>query len=183
MAAQDPERAVADWCAGRPFEADAGSVRILKERASEHRRVYYVTFRDAGGGRWNWTLPVDAQPDGSWEVAGGAGGGGGRPLVAAYMSLLTRVRGGRTNSGKPWANLGGGNWPDRFYAGGRVEHDRGRAARVRLTCANGLVLEDSVDDGRVLFVTERRAEVPVVVELLGERDDVVARHRAFEPFR
>jgi len=163
------------------FEADAASLRIEKERATEHRRLYAISFRERSGARWNWTLPVDAQPDGTWRVAGGCGYGGGRPLLGAYLRLLTRIRGQRTNGGRPWANLGGGNWPDRFYAGGKVEHDHGRAARVRLSFANDLMLEDSVDDGHVLFLTEERAEVPATVELIDRQGNVFATHSRFAP--
>jgi hypothetical protein len=155
-------------------------MRILKTRATEHRRLYALTFRDADGARWNWTLPVDAAPDGCWAVRGGSGGGGATPLRAAYLGLRAHLTRGQRQARRPWANLGGGNWPDRFYAGGRIEHDRGRTATVRLTCANGLVLTDSVDERWVLFVTEQRAEVPVTVELLDHHGTVIGRHSAFD---
>jgi hypothetical protein len=178
-----PRVAFVAWRGGDPFEVELSSVRILKSRATEHRRLYALTFRDTEGARWHWTLPVDAVSDGCWAARGGSGGGGATPLLAAYLRVRARLTRRRSQTRRPWVNLGGGNWPEWFYAGGRVEHDRGRAATVRLTCANGLVLTDSVDDGRVLFLTEQRAEVPVLAELLDHSGTVIGRHSAFDDIR
>src|SRR3954451_12666459 len=69
------------------FEADVASLRIEKERATEHRRLYAISFRETSGARWNWILPVEPQLDGTWRVVGGCGAGGARPVLGAYLSV------------------------------------------------------------------------------------------------
>jgi hypothetical protein len=95
-------------------------------------------------------------------MSGGSGGGGD--------DLPVR---------EPWVNLSGGGWPDRFYAGGRVLTAGMDIARVRLTCANNVVLEDDAAGGVVLFITEERAQLPATVELYDRADARVATHEAF----
>jgi hypothetical protein len=53
-------------------------------------------------------------------------------------------------------------------------------ARVRLTSRNGVVLEDTVDGGLVLFVTEAHVRVPVQVELYTSSGELVGTHSLFE---
>jgi len=52
-------------------------------------------------------------------------------------------------------------------------------ACVRLTCANGVVLEDDTEHGVVLFVSDEPATPPVSMELLDDSGALVARHDAF----
>jgi hypothetical protein len=53
---------------------------------------------------------------------------------------------------------------------------------VRLRCASGLVLvlvlvlEDTIDDGLVLFLTDRRVQLPVSAELRDAHGNAVVVH-------
>jgi hypothetical protein len=78
----------------------------------------------------------------------------------------------------PWVNLGGGGWPGQFYAGGEVLFQEQEVVRVRLRAANGTELEDSVEDGIVLFVTDHEVRMPVYAELFDGGGNLVSQHRA-----
>jgi hypothetical protein len=62
------------------------------------------------------------------------------------------------------------------WAGGHVIDNGLDVARVRLTGSNGQVLEDTVDDGLVLFVTDQKVRVPVQIELYNRSGEVVGKH-------
>jgi hypothetical protein len=130
MGSSDPEHAIRDQLAGptgvselgpetpsgwrssvtrggNAQQANMSTVRFLKHRASDNRHVYYVTF-DATHPAFesrllscHYVYAVEAAPDGGWRVRGSAGGAGDPPRRST-----------------PWVNLGGGGWPDRFFAGG-----------------------------------------------------------------
>jgi hypothetical protein len=101
-------------------------------------------------------------------VTGGAGGSAEDPPENA------------PTRGHPWANLGGGGWPRQFYAGGAIEEDNGAAARVRLRSANGVELEDTVEVGEVLFLTDEAIQTPLEVELYDGSGNLAGSHTAFD---
>jgi hypothetical protein len=49
---------------------------------------------------------------------------------------------------------------------------------VRLRAANGTVLEDTVEDGLVLFLTDDAVQVPIAAELLDRSGHVLSQHIA-----
>ncbi len=117
--------------------ARSESIRFVKERQLPYRQLHYVTFEDEKGMPMHFTCYVIEDDDGTWKVQGAAGGSGRGPQRSAL-----------------WANLGGGGG-QQFYAGGRVEHSGQEVARVHLLSANGILLEDSVDDDIVLFLADQ----------------------------
>ncbi len=151
---------------GNSFAAELATVRFVKERATEHRRLYYVTFEGVSvlddhraPMHFEWVFAVEER-GGGWRTTGGSGGGGGdRP------------------SGTPRVNLGGAESPG-FYAGGRVLTAGADIARVRLTCANRLVLEDDTEGGVVLFISDEKARFPATADLYDRRGRHVASHQA-----
>ena len=76
----------------------------------------------------------------------------------------------------PWVNLVGGGWPATFYAGGRVVDLHRTVARVRVIAANGVVIEDSIDDGLVLFLTDQHVEPPWRAELYDRTGQMLSHH-------
>lgn len=182
-----PPRVIAEFGGSPGLQPDPDSIRIVKERAIPGRRLYRIAaierrsrvrqLYDQGTAPWlvvpialrlprqrELSLWVGAreQPEGGWVAEGMAGGGAGDP---------------------PWdeprVNLCGWGWPDRFAGGGRVI-DQGRGVTgVRLRFANGVELEDSVDDGEVLFLTDEHVEVPATVSLYDSGGALVASHDAF----
>ncbi len=66
-----------------------------------------------------------------------------------------------------------------FYAGGAIEEDNGAVARVRLRSANGVELEDTVEQGEVLFLSDDAIQTPLEVELYDGAGNLVGRHMTF----
>lgn len=173
---------------GTPFQADHTTIRFVKERSIPGRRLYSVTFEerrgrmqwlwDHGMAPWlivpaarrmpemptlGWIVGVRQQPDGSWAHDGRATGGGF----------------GAPDWPEPRVNFCGWGWPHRFAGGGRV-HDKGLGVTsVRLRFANEVELEDSVDDGVVLFLTDEAAERPATAFLYDSDGTLVGKHSAF----
>jgi hypothetical protein len=190
VSAPDPEQAILDELAGpaghwepgqtspggiqsgivrgNPFQADLSTIRFVKHREAGRRQIYFVTFegtphRDPDGPiPWSYVFPVERDPDGGWQVRGGAGGAGDQPTRSM-----------------PWVNLGGGGWPDQFYAGGRIDNAGIAIARIELRFANGLTLEDDTDAGVAVFITDETVEMPATIALLDQAGNEVMTHLAF----
>lgn len=139
------------------------SIRFLKARNIPGRQLHAVVFEMKNGPRMQWTVPVSQDEEGNWGVDGGASGGG--------ADLPDRD--------PPVANLGGGGWPTRLYAGGRVLDATGQVGRVRLISSNGTTLEDSVDDRWVLFLTDQPMELPIQVHLYDGIGSMLNQHPFF----
>lgn len=152
---------------GTRERADLSTVRFVKHRASK-RRLYFVTYSatmpDVGPDvhSFDYVYPVEPDPDGGWRVRGGAGGSGRAPRRST-----------------PWVNLGGGGWPDEFFAGGRIDDAGIDIARIELRFANGVTLHDDAEQGVALFITDETIAMPGTAVLLDEAGDEVATHRPF----
>ncbi|MBV9001933.1 MAG: hypothetical protein JO304_22945 [Solirubrobacterales bacterium] len=191
MGAADPERAVLEdlagpvgvWEPGGPSpggvesgivrggrleQADMATVRFVKHRQSAMRHLYFVSFEGtipqlgADVHRFGYVYPVEPDPTGGWRVFGGVGGSGEPPRRS-----------------RPWVNLGGGGWPDRFYAGGQIEDDGLGVDRIELRFANGVVLRDDATHGVVLFITDETVAMPATLVMLDRAGTEIATHRPF----
>lgn len=67
-----------------------------------------------------------------------------------------------------------------LWAGGYVTEQALDVHRVRLTAKNGLVLEDIVQDGFVLFLIEQAVAVPVKVEVFRRSGELIGTQTAFD---
>ena len=139
------------------------TIQFGKQRTIPGKMVQFVMFEDIQGMQMHYTCYLVQDDRGEWKFAGGAGGSGGWKVVREH----------------PWVNLGGGGWPDLFYAGGHVVDNGLAIARVRLVANNGTVMEDTVQDGIVLFITDSRVELPLQAELYDREDRIVASHSVF----
>jgi hypothetical protein len=169
-----PEHAIQEWLADPglketsgeaiPFRVLAETISPLKRRASASRQLWYVTCEaeDQDGQRqpWHWIVETSLGEFGRWKAHGVAGGSG---------SDLPR-------KGFPWANLGGGWGRTGLLAGGTVEDAGNDVRRVRLTDAKGNAMEDAVDDGIVLFISDEPVAMPMRVDLYDAAGHVVATH-------
>ncbi len=144
-------------------DAKPETIRFIKERSLPQRQLHFVIFENRQGQQWHYTCHVAQGEDGLWQMRGGAGGAGRGPRRAS-----------------PWANLSGGGWPRRFFAGGYVEAGGQDITRISLHSRNGVVLEDSVDDEIVLFLSEQPVELPCEITLFDRQGAVVGRHTAFD---
>jgi hypothetical protein len=153
---------------GRSDVVDLDSVHLVRQRRLPGRCVVYATYtvvrslhpvgpHDARAVLEAW-LGADG---GGWIARDVSSGGGGEPHWTA-----------------PTVNLGGGGWPDRFSAGGTVHGAGHGIARVRLLFANGVVLDDDVQDGVVLFATDTPVQTPVTAVLIDAAGVEVGAHEA-----
>jgi len=149
------------------LDASPESVVFVKERHLSNRAAYNVRFTDQHGMRRRFTVSLAQTTDGTWQVMGGSGG-----------SAEDQPE-GAPGRGHPWANLGGGGWPRQFYAGGAIEEDSGAVTRVRLWSANGVEMEDTVEGGEVLFLSDDAIQTPLEIELYDGAGNLVGSHTAF----
>ncbi len=148
------------------LDADPSTIRFLKERVIPGRQVHAVTFESMMDGRrsnMRLTVLLVQDENGAWQDRGRAGGGDDDGPIRDH----------------PWASLGGRGWPDEFHAGGRVIDNGLDIACVRLITGNGLTMEDTVDDGSVLFITDQRVEPPIHAEFYDRSGVLVSRHEVF----
>jgi hypothetical protein len=147
------------------LEAKPETIRFVKERRLPRRQLHYVTFENTQGEQWHSTCYVIEDSDGTWkvhgawQVRGGSGGAGRGP-----------------KSTSPRVDLGGGEG-EHFHAGGLVQHNGHAIVRVRLLSANGVLLEDSVDDDIVLFLDDRWIDAPLQAQLYNRQGMLVGTHQ------
>ncbi len=104
------------------------------------------------------------EPDGSWAASPIGGGGGRQP----YRS-------------RPWVNFTAEWNAQQFAAGGQVTGQGGEAGDlVRLTFADGIAIEDNVEDCVVLFFTSPDVAFPARVEIIDTAGDVLAEYDEFD---
>ncbi len=168
MANSDPRQAIIERffpATGKQsrggFGARRETFRFLKERTSGRRMVQAISFETTSGRKMRMICYLLQNVRGEWKFSGAAGGEG--------------EQGGPVHN-HPSVDVGGGGWPDYFFAGGNVIEQGYRIARVRLTTGNGIVMEDSVDEGLVLFVTEEKVMLPIQAELYEQDGRLVGRH-------
>jgi hypothetical protein len=152
--------------AGGGFGAKAATVHFLKVRSIPRRQVHALAFEDEEGSLWHFICFLVQDTEGHWHVESG-GGGSNRDI---------QQHSGRNH---PRANLAGGGWQDHFWAGGYVIDDGFDVVQVNLTSNNGQKLEDSVEDGLVLFVTDKEVHMPVQAELYNHSGELVGKHSLF----
>jgi hypothetical protein len=144
-------------------DADPDSVRFIKERAAPGHQLHFVRFATRAGSERALVIEVVQQSAGQWEVRGNAGGGHGDPPRS-----------------QPWVNFAAWGWPRFFCGGGRViGAGSERARRARLGFTNGTMLEDSVEEGTVLFMTDDPVQLPATVEIRDEAGVTLARYQEF----
>jgi hypothetical protein len=144
-------------------KADPSTIHLLQQRTIPGHQLYAVTFRDRAGQSYAGHCVVDQDQAGNWRVWGGSWSKSAQLPERSY----------------PWVSLGGGGgYGHAFYACGDV-HAQGRTiTRVRLISKNGIELEDTVEDGLVLFLTDQYVVLPVQVELYDDHNVLISRHRA-----
>lgn len=144
------------------FNAKLGTIQFVKARSITRRQIHAVTFEDGDGRLMRFVCSVRQDSEGQWYFAGGAGG--------SAQGAPTRDH--------AWVNLAGGGWPKEFYAGGDIVDGGLGVARVRLRAANGTELEDTVEEGVVLFLTDDEVQLPIVAELFDRNGNLVSLHKA-----
>lgn len=175
----DPEEAILQYLYSpaslihRP-EPDRATVRFLKARQVQTHQVRYAAFQDITGQQWYATFFLTQQEDGSWRVDSVSSGR--RPAQFEPPELRDC----------PWIRLKGLsllNVPNEFYMYGEVIDKGFGIVRVRLLDSNGLIVEDTVQNGIVFFWSEQRAALPLQLELYNSSDTIISRQSIVPPFR
>jgi len=178
--AHDPRQTIIDFVstpistADSPveIESDAGSrkgefhtsgglsavvetIRFLKERTIPLHYAALVSFQDTSGQAWEFACFAVQEEQRHWYFKGG--------------SSISR----QNKNPLPHANLAGGLAEGGFYAGGYIHANGTAIVRASLVSVDGFMFEDTVDDGRVLFVTDREDVFPPVRVLLYDNSDAL----------
>ncbi|MHB8599913.1 MAG: hypothetical protein ACYDER_24280 [Ktedonobacteraceae bacterium] len=132
-------------------KAKADSLRFLKQHTLPHRHLYAVTFEDEAGLAWDCFCFLEQDERGFWH--------GG--VVSGVVKEIAR----RSMRQAPWVQLVGGGGEESLWAGGYVTEKASDAYIVRLIGKTGLVLEDTVQDGIVLFQADQHVELPMQAEI------------------
>ncbi len=149
--------------------AKATTIRFLKERSVPHYQLYLVGYEAEAGQQRTSICFVQQDEAGLWQLAHFTGESEGHPLTKEER-----------DTSQPWVQLGSfrGRGGTPFWAGGRViDHGFG-VARVRLIGSNGLVLEDQVEQGFVLFLTDQEIQRPGEAELYDHSGGLVGKQVA-----
>jgi hypothetical protein len=146
--------------------ADPSTITFRRSRAFSSCHLHSVTYTNQRG----WTM-IDivrtrSDGDGSWRVDSLGGGGADGPMPP-----------------RPWLNLAGGFSAHEFAAGGEVVGLGSEAVdRVRLTFANGVTAEDTLERGTALLFAPEHVVPPARVEIFDRDGVVVASYHEFEGF-
>ena len=144
--------------------AKVQTIRFLQERSLPDLQLHAVTFENEDGQQEYYFWCVRQDMPGHWWSAGGAN----------FHPTENILR------GRPWVNLAGGWNRDFLWAGGRVLDNGLDVVRVRLISENGIELEDTVQDGLALFLSNRWVERPLQVELYDRSGKLVGTHQALK---
>jgi len=147
---------------GGGMGAVADTIRFLKERTVPLHYAALLTFADTNGKMWEFACFARQEGGHTWVFKGGG-------------SVSDK-----NNGRQPHANLAGGWAEGGFYAGGIVHGNGIEVAHAKIVSVDGLTFEDTVENGRVLFVTDREdIFAPVRVLLYDAAGVVVNSHIGF----
>lgn len=152
---------------GNRFTADPGSIAFHKERGTDDRRLFAVSFNEQAGNHWFWLVAAERGETG-WTAHGVAGGTDGP----------AGTRGKKPAKTEPWLNLCGQWGGARLYAGGQLYAGNARVGLVRLTLVDGTQLSDDGDADVALFVGHRGAQ-PFVVDIFDANGSLLSSHKAY----
>ena len=143
---------------------EQGDVRFGRSKATPGRMLQVVDYTDPHGQSRHFVFYLRQEEDGSWSVHGGGGGSGG-VVIRPY----------------PWLNLAA-SWGDfGMWAGGYVSDNGTGVTRARLIGPDNLLMEDTIAEGRALFMTEHPVHdlAPITAELFNGSGELVGSHKAF----
>ncbi|GCE11847.1 hypothetical protein [Tengunoibacter tsumagoiensis] len=138
---------------------------FLKDQHQAKRQVFAVTMQENEFYEACFLCDLTKDVNGKWHIQDSLG-------LSQPQRTIERKQ--------PWANLTGSGWPNQFFAGGYVLDDSQQTVqRLRLVSANGVVMEDRVKDGLVLFLTEQKVVLPFHVYLYNQANELVNSHHLF----
>lgn len=146
--------------------ADPDSIEFVKTRSFSSCHLHSVSYINHRSWTMHDLIKTWQEPDGVWRVHVCGGGAGPDP-----------------HRNRPWVNFIAGFGPQDFSGGGNVVGDGAeKADSVRLTFANDIVIEDTVDNGVVLFFEPRAVVCPADVSILDRDGTTLVSYQEFGVF-
>jgi hypothetical protein len=139
------------------YVAKAGTFHFLKKCFAPPFQVHTFRYENNAGMLLECSCCLEQDSTNQWRLL-------------SYLEIKVEVRDStleqeqKLHAGQPWVQLnGGGGGP--FWAIGTVISNGFEVTSVRLRSKNGFILEDSVQDGYVAFVSEQKMQPPVEAEM------------------
>lgn len=146
--------------------ADPATIEFVKTRSFSTCQLHSVSYVNHRGWTMHDLIRTWQEPEGAWRVHVHGGGAGPDPL-----------------RNRPWVNFCAGFGPQNFSGGGHVVGDGAeKATSVRLTFANDIVIEDTVDNGVVLFFESRAVVAPADVSVFDRDGALLVSYPEFGDF-
>ncbi len=153
----------------RPCIPDVGTVQFLKARLLPTHQLHLIAFQDTSGQTWRWQSFLTQREDGSWVIQTSGGN-----LETEQPSVPDDRPYVHLQGGQQIRMDGKGNVAYEFRAGGEVLDNGFAIVRVRLIAPNGHVLEDTVQNGLVLFWSMEHIGLSLQAALYNRADEVVS---------
>ncbi len=174
MIAQNPKQAIIAFLSvprNEKMQGKAAVVHFLKERSIAGCQIHAIAFEDEAGQHFYGCCVAGQDATGTWRISGATLSEGD---PGTHEPAYTQPSVGL---------FGGGGYGSAFYAGGYVQDNDTGISEVHLVSNNGIVLQDTVEHGFVLFVTDQPVEMPMKAELYGKAGNLIASQNAFpDPF-
>jgi len=146
--------------------ADPATIELVKTKSFPTCQLHEVDYINHKGWSMHVLIKTWQAEDGTWKVHPHGGGAGPHPRRS-----------------HPWVNICAGFGPQDFTGGGHVVGDGAeKAASVRLTFANDIVIEDTIDNGVVLFYEPHNVVMPTDVTIVDDGGNVLATYQEFTAF-
>lgn len=161
MAENDPKEVIMKALCSPPipeeFQAQEGTFHFFRSRLLPHSQLHEVTFKNRKGEHQRFLCLTVRMSDGTWSMVSSG-------IIASTHALQPGE--------EPHACLSGSNlWMDGYV----VDGDR-EVTHVRLVSGNGHVLEDTIQDGLIVFTPKQGIPLPVKVELYDHAGNLVGSH-------
>ncbi len=146
--------------------ADPATIEFVKSKSFPTCQLHEVDYINHKGWAMHVLIKTWQEEEGTWKVHPCGGGAGPHP-----------------HRSQPWVNFTAGFGPKGFMGGGHVVGDGIENARsVRLTFANGIEIEDTVDNGVVLFFEPHRVVAPAEVAVIDGNGGALVTYMEFIDF-
>jgi hypothetical protein len=146
--------------------ANPATIEFVKTRSFSTCQLHSVTFVNHRGWTQHDLIRTWQEPDGGWRVHVHGGGAGPDP-----------------QRNHPWVNFCAGFGSQDFSGGGLVVGvGAERAYSVRLTFVNDILIEDTVDNGAVLFFESRPVVAPADVSVFDRDGAMLVSYQEFGDF-
>src|SRR5260370_15368646 len=155
-----------------PMASNLATIQFLRARTHPMHQMHYVKCEDTMGQPCFYICFLNQNEDGSWSVQTTLGGYESERVQSSALQ------------GLPWIDLRGGQRSrpggqgqgalHEFYAGGEIIDNGLGIVRVRLIEPSGHVLEDTVQDGLVLFWEDQYIGLPLTADLYNQPNELVS---------